>query len=228
MTRVIAAIITLLLVQTAAGRPARAEENTKADLLVEKSRIVVEEMLLQIEQEKEVPIDLIRQCAGLAIIPGMIKGSFFVGGAYGQGVVLARRAGQWTAPAFISLGAGSFGIQFGGQSIDLIMVVIGDNAMEFFTRSKFKLGADIAMVAGPVGAQASAATEILLKGGVYSYSRSRGLFAGISLEGAGVASNYDPNGAYYETTRDPNVILSGKVAPPASGQALIESLKQIE
>jgi lipid-binding SYLF domain-containing protein len=188
----------------------------------------VEEMLLQIEKEKEVPIDMIRQCSGLAIIPGMIKGGFFVGGAYGQGVVLGRKDGQWTAPAFISLGAGSFGIQFGGQSIDLIMVVIGDDAMEFFTRSKFKLGADVAMVAGPVGAQASAATEILLKGGVFSYSRSRGLFMGISLEGAGVASDYDLNGAYYQTTRDPNVILAGKVEPPASARALIESLNKIK
>jgi lipid-binding SYLF domain-containing protein len=228
MKRLFATIMAFLLVGFVSGRTVGAEESSKADLLVEKSRIVVEEMLLQIEKEKEVPIDLIRQCSGLAIIPGMVKGSFFVGGAYGQGVVLARRNGQWTAPAFISLGAGSFGIQFGGQSIDLIMVVIGDDAMEFFTRSKFKLGADIGMVAGPVGAQASAAEDILLKGGVFSYSRSRGLFMGISLEGAGVASEYDLNKAYYQTTTDPNVILAGKVEPPASAQALIESLNKIK
>jgi lipid-binding SYLF domain-containing protein len=99
MKRLFATIIALLLVAFVSGPTAAAEESSKAELLVEKSRIVVEEMLLQIEQEKAVPIDLIRQCSGLAIIPGLVKGSFFVGGAYGQGVVLARKNGQWTAPA---------------------------------------------------------------------------------------------------------------------------------
>jgi lipid-binding SYLF domain-containing protein len=125
-------------------------------------------------------------------------------------------------------GAGSIGFQFGGQSIDLIMVVVGNDAMEFFTRSKFKLGADIGMVAGPLGAQASIATDVLLKGGVFSYSRSRGLFMGISLEGAGVASEYDLNKAYYNTTGDPKPILAGELQPPASAQALIETLNKIK
>jgi lipid-binding SYLF domain-containing protein len=142
-------------------------------------------------------------------------------------------AGAWfsgtrTGSGRASIGAGSLGIQFGGQSVDLILVVMGEEAMNFFLSSKFKLGADVAVAAGPVGAQASAASEITLKGGIYSYSRSKGAFIGVSLEGAGIASKEEFNKAYYNTTDNAQVILSGQVRPPENGQRLISSLQAVK
>jgi lipid-binding SYLF domain-containing protein len=105
---------------------------------------------------------------------------------------------------------------------------MGEEAMNFFLSSKFKLGADVAVAAGPVGAQASAASEITLKGGIYSYSRSKGAFIGVSLEGAGLASKEDLNKTYYETTGDPKIILAGAVKPPENGQRLISALQRVK
>ncbi len=200
----------------------------KSRMIVEKSRIVVEEMMLNVEQEKAIPIDLIKNCAGLAIVPGMLKGAIFVGGSYGKGIVLKHASGTWTGPAFFSIGAGSFGLQFGGQAVDLILVILGKETMNSFLKSKFKLGADIAVAVGPVGAQATAATEILLKGGIYSYSRTQGAFIGLSIEGAGIITQEEMNKAYYNASYSPADILSGKVSPPESGIQLINTLKKVE
>jgi lipid-binding SYLF domain-containing protein len=227
MKRIVAGSLVWTVLALGGVISAGAETQTEGELIVEKSRIVIEEMIIN-KYNEDVPLDLVKRSSGLAIIPGLIKGGFFVGGSYGQGLVVSYKQGEWTGPAFISTGAGSFGLQFGAESIDLILVIIGENAMDSFMRSKFKLGADVAVAAGPVGAQATAATEILLKGGIYSYSRAKGLFIGISLEGAGIASQEDLNKAYWGTTDDSKVILSGSVRPPASGQRLIESLKQIK
>ena len=218
----------LAIIQTAALPAAYAAEENVPNLIVDKSRIVVEELLLKRYSDEELPRDMVRQCSGLAIFPGMLKGAFFIGGSYGKGVVLRHQDGQWSGPAFISIGAGSLGIQFGGQSVDLILVVMGEEAMNFFLSSKFKLGADVAVAAGPVGAQASAASEITLKGGIYSYSRSKGAFIGLSLEGAGLASKEEFNKAYYKTTDNAQVILSGEVKPPEGGQRLISALQRVK
>lgn len=199
----------------------------KSRMIVDKSRIVIQEMMLNVEQEKAIPIDLIKNCAGIAIVPGMIKGALLVGGSYGRGVVLKHERGKWTGPAFFSIGAGSFGLQLGGQAVDLVLVILGNGTMKSFLKTKFKLGADIAVAAGPVGAQATAATEILLKGGIYSYSRTKGAFIGLSLEGAAIISQEDLNKAYYNAALSPAEILSGQVSPPESGIQLIDTLKKV-
>lgn len=200
-----------------------------ADNLKEDAEVIVNKARLVIEEVKNAPdsgaaYDLIRQSAGVAIIPDMFKGGFIVGGSYGKGVVVARKDGKWSGPSFVYIGAGSVGLQIGAQLTDLILVVIGQNTMESFLRSNFKLGADAAIAVGPVGAQATAATEILLKGGIYSYSRSKGLFAGVSLEGAGMGAEFDLNRAYYQTTSNPREILYGDVATPESGKKLFDAL----
>ncbi len=199
----------------------------KSRIIVDNARIVIEEMILNVEKEKAVPIDLIKNCAGLAIIPGMFKGAIIAGGSYGTGVVLKHKYGTWSAPAFISIVAGSLGLQFGGQVVDLILVVIGKQAMDSFLKTKFKLGADIAVAVGPVGAQATAATEIFLKGGIYSYSKTKGVFIGLSIEGAGIATREDFNKAYYNTSYSQADILSGKVRPSESAIQLINTLNKV-
>ncbi len=221
------AIIVLCLALGLVFSPQVFADNLKedAEIIVNKSRLVMEEV-------KNAPdsgpvYDLIRQCAGVAIIPDMFKGGFVVGGSYGKGIVVARKDGKWSGPAFVYIGAGSVGFQIGVQLTDLILVVIGQNTMNSFLRSNFKLGADAALAVGPVGAQATAATEILLKGGIYSYSRAKGLFAGVSLEGAGMGTEFDLNRAYYRTTSNPKDILYGQVDTPASGKKLFEALSAL-
>jgi lipid-binding SYLF domain-containing protein len=202
-----------------------------ADNLKEDAEIIVNKARLVMEEVKNAPdsgpaYDLIRQSAGVAIIPDMFKGGFIVGGSYGKGVVAARKDGKWSGPSFVYIGAGSVGLQIGAQLTDLILVVIGQNTMDSFLRSNFKLGADAAIAVGPVGAQATAATEILLKGGIYSYSRAKGLFAGVSLEGAGLGTEFDLNRAYYQTTSNPKEILYGQVETPESARKLFEALNR--
>lgn len=193
-----------------------------AEVIVDKARLVIEDV--KTAPDSGAAYDLIRQSAGVVIIPDMFKGGFVVGGSYGKGVVVARKDGKWSGPSFVYIGAGSVGFQIGAQLTDLILVVIGQNTMDSFLRSSFKLGADAAIAVGPVGAQATAATDILLKGGIYSYSRSKGLFAGVSLEGAGMGTEYDLNRAYYQTTSNPKDILYGQVETPVSAQKLFQAL----
>jgi lipid-binding SYLF domain-containing protein len=212
----------LLLVMCAA---AAAADRPEAEIIVDKSRLLVQEMM--ISGDRQMPESLMRQAAGIALLPGMLKGGFIIGANYGKGVVLQRGPGGWTGPAFISIGGGSVGLQIGGQSVDLIMVIIGQDAMNAFVRNEFKLGADAALAVGPAGARVSTATDIALKGGIYSYSRASGLFAGISLEGAVISSQEELNRAYYKDTGSTAVILAGKVRPPESGQRLISVLNRL-
>jgi lipid-binding SYLF domain-containing protein len=207
--------------------PQALADNLKedAEVIVDKARLVIEEM--KTAPDSGPAYDLIRQSAGVAIIPDMFKGGFIVGGSYGKGLVVARKDGNWSGPSFVYIGAGSIGLQIGAQLTDLILVVIGQTTMDSFLRSNFKLGADAAVAVGPVGAQATAATELYLKGGIYSYSRAKGLFAGISLEGAGLGTEFDLNRAYYQTTSNPNEILYGQVETPESAKKLFEALDRL-
>jgi len=220
------AIIVLCVGLVLVFSPQAWADNLKedAEVIVEKARLVIEDV--RTAPDSGAAYDLIRQSAGVVIIPDMFKGGFVVGGSYGKGVVVARKDGKWSGPSFVYIGAGSIGFQIGAQLTDLILVVIGQNTMDSFLRSSFKLGADAAIAVGPVGAQATAATDILLKGGIYSYSRAKGLFAGISLEGAGMGTEYDLNRAYYQTTSNPKDILYGQVETPESGKKLFEALSR--
>ena len=234
MKKIIALMVAFLAMSIGINSNVFADQKKATDLnadksrvIVTKSRIVVEEMIFNVEKEKAVPIDLIKNCAGLAIIPGMFKGALFVGGSYGKGVVVKHDKGRWSGPAFISIGAGSLGLQFGGQAVDLILVVLGKRTMDSFLRTKFKLGGDIAAAVGPVGARATAATEIFLKGGIYSYSKTKGAFIGLSLEGAGIATQEELNKAYYAAPYSPADILSGNVHLPKSANQLINTLNRV-
>lgn len=170
--------------------------------------------------ENCIPPSLLRDAYGIAIIPGVIKGGFFVGARYGKGVLCVRRdGGDWGNPLFISAMGGSFGFQFGAQSVDVILVFKSNRSVEAITGGKFTVGADAAVAAGPVGRYAEASTDIMLKSEIYSYSRSRGLFAGVSLEGASLQVDYKSNSAFYNMAGIlPIQILKGQDldAPPVA------------
>jgi len=205
---------------------AAAADQQEAEIIVDKSRLLVEEMM--ISGDRQVPESLIRQAAGIALIPDMIKGGLIIGASYGKGVVLQRAPEGWTGPAFIRIGGGSLGLQIGGQSVDLILVLVGQDAMNAFMRNEFKLGADAALAVGPAGGRVSTATDMVLTGGIYSFSRASGLFAGISIEGAIVSSQEELNRAYFKDTGSTAVILAGKVHPDESGLRLISVLNKVK
>ncbi|MDK2848464.1 MAG: hypothetical protein PWP34_1817 [Desulfuromonadales bacterium] len=177
--------------------------------------------------ESAIPPSLLSNAYGIAIIPGVVKGAFIIGGRYGEGVLLIRnRGGGWSNPSFLSIGGGSFGWQIGGQSTDVILVFKSQRSVDDIKKGKFTLGADAAVAAGPVGRRVEGATDVMLKAEILSYSRSRGFFAGVSLEGSVLNILWEDNAAYYGR---PNVtaddIFSGRVRGPASADALRRSLE---
>jgi lipid-binding SYLF domain-containing protein len=168
--------------------------------------------------ENAIPPELLKNAYGIAVIPGVIKAGFIVGGRYGTGILAVReKSGAWSPPSFISLYGGSVGWQIGASSTDIILVFKSARSVEGIMHGKYTLGADAAVAAGPVGRSAEAATDVQLKAEIYSYSRSRGIFAGVSLEGAALRMDDDDNATFYgKPGISARSILDGKVpvTPP--------------
>ncbi|MFZ4793193.1 MAG: lipid-binding SYLF domain-containing protein [Blastocatellia bacterium] len=166
--------------------------------------------------DQGIPQDFLDRASCVAVFPGVKKGGFIVGGQYGKGLISCRRQqGSWGSPAFFSIGGGSFGLQIGGQEVDLVLLIMNDSGVEGLLQNKFEVGAGAAVSAGPVGRNTSASTDILLKSQIISYSRSRGLFAGLELKGAILSQDKDANEAVYDqplSARD--IIVEGKVRAP--------------
>ena len=199
----------------------------KLDARVRDARLVLEEM--QQMPDTAIPRDLLTQCAGVAIFPSTLKGGFVFGGQYGQGVLLNRdkKTGEWSPPVFMSIGGVSFGFQIGGQATDMILVIANDRGMDSLSHNNVTLGGDASAAAGPIGRDTQMATDVLLKAGIFTYSRSKGLFAGVSLKGAVVGPMKNLDKEYYGegvTTRD--ILFSGKIQPSEEAQKLISVLKQ--
>ena len=174
-----------------------------------------------------IPDAIIGKAECVAVIPSVKKAAFVVGGSYGQGVATCHKNGKWTAPVFIRLAGGSFGFQIGAQATDLVMVAVNQKGLEDLLHSKFKIGADASAAAGPVGRHAAVGTDILLNAELLTYSRAKGLFAGIDLNGATVSQNDDDTKAFYNgqtvTTTD---VLGGKVPAPADAQPFLAAMTQ--
>ncbi len=175
--------------------------------------------------ESAIPPSLLRSAQGIAIFPGLLKAGFIFGGRYGVGILLVRNDQSWSNPVFFRLIGGSFGWQFGAQSTDVILVLKSLRSLDAICGGKFTLGADASIAAGPVGRQAEAATDILLRAEILSYSRSRGLFLGLSLEGAAIQVDYGPTADFYNVPGLlPMDILKNRamMAPPVA-----EELKRV-
>lgn len=171
--------------------------------------------------EKGIPSSLFRNVYGIAVIPGVIKVGFVLGGRYGQGIMVTRsRQGIWSNPSFITITGGSLGWQIGAQSTDIVLVFKSRRSIDGIMKGKFTLGADAAIAAGPVGRQAEAGTDVQLKAEVYSYSRSRGLFAGVALEGAALQIDGEANAAFYGVNdiRVEDILDSGNVKAPSAAE----------
>lgn len=172
-----------------------------------------------------IPQEVFEHAKCIAVVPDMFKAAFMFGGKHGRGVATCRTADGWSAPAFISVGGGSWGLQIGAQSVDLVMTVMNDRGMQHMLANKFQVGADAAAVGGPVGRHASAGTDWKADSEILTYSRSKGLFAGISLTGAVVQQDDDSTKAIYGKMIQQRVILSGKVKTPEVAASFLTAVK---
>jgi lipid-binding SYLF domain-containing protein len=182
----------LLSAQTRTSTTKQTDEAVRA----ENAATVLSEIMEAPDQG--IPEDLLKKAYGVAVIPHVVKGAFGIGGRYGKGLVAQRNAGGgWGTPLFIEIGGGSVGFQLGVEATDLIMVFTNRDGIQHLLNGKLKIGADASATAGPVGRNAEAGTDILLKSAIYSYSRSKGLFAGIALDGAVIQLDDDANKSVY-------------------------------
>jgi lipid-binding SYLF domain-containing protein len=201
-----------LLAQSPASKANHTEETARAA----NAANVLSEIMEAPDQG--IPEALLQKAYGIAVIPHVVKGAFGIGGRYGKGLVAQRNAdGGWGTPLFIEIGGGSFGLQLGVEATDVVMVFTNRDGIKPLLKGKLKIGADASATAGPVGRKAEAGTDILLKSAIYSYSRSKGLFAGIALDGAVLQLDDDANKAVYGKTSAAADLAGRKVSGTAEG-----------
>jgi SH3 domain-containing YSC84-like protein 1 len=187
------------------------------------------EVLSEIMQipEEGIPARLMEGAEAVAVIPHVVKGAFGIGGQFGKGLVSERTPdGRWSAPSYIKIAGGNFGLQLGLEATDLVLVFTDHDGFDGLLQGKVKLGADVGVAAGPVGRNAQAGTDVLLKSGVLAYSRSKGLFAGISLDGSVVSIDEDANRTVYGREIPAKNILSGTVHKNQIVMPFVQVLEQ--
>ena len=210
MKKILACFVVFLMVS-----PIAFAASSRSDL---QARIQAAQVVLQQimgAQDRTIPIDILHSATCVAVVPGMMKGAFVFGAQYGQGVVTCRTGHGWSAPVFIRLAGGSFGFQIGAQSTDLVLVAVNDRGFQDLLKNKFKIGADASAAAGPVGRAGQASTDWKMNAELLSYSRNKGVFAGISLDGTSVTQNQDDTNTYYGAPHTFESILHGNVAVPS-------------
>jgi SH3 domain-containing YSC84-like protein 1 len=176
--------------------------------------------------DKGIPEEILGSAKCVAVVPSFIKGGFVVGGAHGRGMATCRLATGWSAPAPLTTTGGSIGLQIGAQAVDLVMVIMNDRGMTALLTSKFKLGADLSVAAGPVGRHAEGSTDWKMRAEVLTYSRARGLFAGISLNGAVIKQDEDATRELYGRMVDFKTILTGAVPTPQPAEAFLAAVRK--
>jgi SH3 domain-containing YSC84-like protein 1 len=202
---------------------AQIPNGTDQRKLLRTGQMVLEE--IQNSPDHNIPAGLISRAKAIIVFPTMVKAGFFVGARYGKGFasVRAKDSGKWGAPAFFYTAGGSFGFQFGAEAVDLILLVMTQRGLEGLLSEKFTLGGDIALAAGPIGRHAEASADIFMQGEIYSYSRSKGIFGGVSVRGTVITSDTNANQAYYgKALTAENILLSNQAGEiPESGKQFI-------
>lgn len=178
--------------------------------------------------DKGIPEEVVSNAKCIVVVPHLIKGGFIVGGEHGRGIATCRIPGGWSAPAFVSMGGGNLGLQIGVEGVDLVMLVMNDQGLQHLLSSKFKISADASAAAGPVGRHASAGTDWKLNTEFLTYSRSRGVFAGITLDGAVVEQDNDSTRAIYGRDRPFRTVLTGKVHAPQSTLSFMKTIAETD
>jgi lipid-binding SYLF domain-containing protein len=203
-------------------------ENGKADTDIGKRMNTAANVLDEImaTPDKGIPKNILSDAKCIAVVPSMVNIALVFGGRHGKGVATCRTPSGWSAPAPIDITGGSWGLQIGGQATDLVMLIMNQKGMDHLLSSKFKVGAEITGAAGPVGRQMEGDTDWKMRAEILSYSRSRGLFAGVDLNGASVKQDKDETAVLYGKVLPFETILSGKVAPPSGSQTFLATIRK--
>jgi SH3 domain-containing YSC84-like protein 1 len=208
--------------------PLLASKDKKETERLDNCGVVVKEVM---DISDNIPEDLIDKAVCIIVFPSVLKAAFVVGGSYGRGAMTCRSGehftGPWSAPTMMALEGGSFGLQLGGQATDFVLLVMNARGAHSILSSKVKLGGDASVAAGPVGRTANASTDVTMRAEVLSYSRARGLFAGLSLEGSTVRPDNDGNERVYgKKVEAESIVFKGAVAVPSAAQKMIAYLNQ--
>jgi len=199
-----------------------SKDTSKAEDRVKAAATVLDE--IQSAPDTGIPEEVLGSAECVAVVPSMLKGGFIFGARYGRGVASCRTAKGWSAPAFFRVEGGSFGLQIGGQAVDLVMLIMNQDGMQKLLSSKFKLGADASVAAGPVGRAATADTDWKMRAQVLSYSRARGAFAGLELSGAVIDQDKDSTREFYSRMVPFKTSLTGEIPPPADAFPFLNTL----
>jgi lipid-binding SYLF domain-containing protein len=222
MKKLISPILCLVVLLTSSSLAQAA--STKQDLQqrVDAAKVVLDQILGT--SDRTIPMNILEMATCVGVVPGMKKAAFLFGAQYGQGVVTCRTGHGWSAPVFIRMAGGSFGFQIGGQSTDLILVAVNSKGFQDLLKSKFQIGGDASAAAGPVGRDSQAATDWKMNAELLTYSRSKGLFAGIDLDGTSVSQNTADTTAYFGASHSFNSILRGSVPVPAGAVPFVRTV----
>jgi lipid-binding SYLF domain-containing protein len=198
------------------------EKDSKAADRVQTAADVLDE--IQAAPDKGIPQEVLGSAECVAVVPSMLKGGFIFGAKYGRGLASCRTPKGWSAPAFFTVTGGSFGLQIGGQAVDLVMLIMNKDGMKHLLSSEFELGADASVAAGPVGRHAEGNTDWKMRAEVLTYSRARGLFAGVTLNGAQIKQDKDSTREFYGRMVPFRTSLVGEIDPPAGANAFLATL----
>ncbi|MGC2299960.1 MAG: lipid-binding SYLF domain-containing protein [Acidobacteriaceae bacterium] len=202
--------------------PGFAQDKTKLATRLDAARDVLNQIMAT--PDKQIPESILRQATCVAVVPGMLKGAFIFGAEYGQGVVTCRTPRGWSGPVFIRMEGGSWGFQIGGQGTDLVLVAVNDKGLQDLLHSKFKIGADASASAGPVGRDAQASTNWKLQSELLTWSRSKGLFAGVDLSGVAVSQNHADTELLYGSPVSFEQVLHGDVPVPPDARPFVRTV----
>ena len=212
-------IVSLCSLCFAADEPAK---ESKAVDRVQAAADVLNE--IQAAPDAGIPQEVLGSAECVAVVPSMLKGGFIVGAKYGRGLASCRTPKGWSAPAFFVVAGGSFGFQIGGQAVDLVMLIMNKDGMKHLLSSEFALGADASVAAGPVGRHAEGNTDWKMRAEVLTYSRARGLFAGVTLNGAEIKQDKDSTREFYGRMVPFKTALTGEIDPPAGANPFLTTL----
>ncbi len=200
-----------------------ADEQAQVQERVQRAGTVFNEIMSA--PDNSIPGNVLEKAKCIAIVPSMVSAGFMVGGKHGRGVATCRTSSGWSAPAFFDVTGGSYGLQIGAQKTDLVMLIMNEKGMEHLLSSKFELGGEAGVAAGPVGRQGTAATDWKMNAEVLTYSRSKGVFAGVDLSGASIKQDEDATKAFYGQNVSFKDALTGQVPPPAGARDFLAQIK---
>jgi len=216
----IIALACLSLAMMSAAKAESSREDLQAR--IDAAKVVLNEVMAT--PDNSIPLNILTKATCVGVVPGLKKGAFVFGGQYGQGVVTCRTGHGWSAPVFIRMAGGSWGLQIGAQSTDLVLIAVNDRGFQDLLKDKFKIGGDASAAAGPVGRNSTASTDWKMSAELLSYSRSKGLFAGIDLDGTSVSQNSDDTEHYYGASHSFEAILKGAVAVPPGAVSFVRTV----